>query len=422
PALLRSANFNRYSAGKWKNSEAYGFTDFLPIDEEPGGLDYYIFRSTEGAPDPPATLPVFDFRGAVESEAQLPLPGNTASIRGFALDGLRYNSLGTIRITPKNSIIRGTVAWQNTAQLEDPPMKEDGVIPYGENTTVRAIADELKLASLPTLEAKMHVISKWFSNEFTYTRYLTISRQRTRDEPSAISTFLTENRNGHCEYFATAASLLLRAADVPTRYAIGYVVREKDGDGYVVRGTHAHAWVRAWDAKTSTWIDFDPTPGNWLSMEPSHQSSLQWLSDAYLKIREDFGLWRTDPANRTGLGIGMAIIGALVLAFVGYRLWKSKKVVSSSAREFRDNVGPAIRTPLHELEPVAGRWLGPRPAGLPYSKWLLGLKPQLEEPAQLDEAIALHQHLRYDPASSDASVEPLKVLVERIQTHLKGRT
>jgi len=406
-----------------ENSEGIGMgsrADFLTLDEKPEGSDYYIFRTKEEQPDPPASLPVFDLRGSVEPDAQLPLPGNTASIRGFAMDSVLHNSLGTIRITPKNSVIRGTVAWQHSVQLEDPPLKDDRYIPNGENKTVRQIARQLNLASLPTLEAKMDVIATWFSRDFNYTRYLTIDRRSIYGESSAISKFLTTNRNGHCEYFATAASLLLRAADVPTRYSIGYVVREKDDDGYVIRGTHAHAWVRAWDEKTSTWIDFDATPGNWLSLEPNRQSSFQWLSDGYLKIREDFGLWRTDPDNRTGLGIGMAIVGGFVLSFIGYRLWKSKKVVSSSGRS-QANRGPAVRTPLHELEPIAGRLLGPRPTGLPFSKWLLGLKPQLDEPAQLDEAILIHQQLRFDPDSSDSPTEPLRELVEKIKSHLHGK-
>jgi hypothetical protein len=422
PTHLRSANFNRYSSGKWRNSEGIGLgsrADFLTLDEKPEGSDYYVFRSNEEQPPPSPSLPYFELRGSVEPDAQLPVPGNTASIRGFALDSVLHNSLGTIRITPKNSVIRGIVTWQDSVQLEEPPLKDDMTIPDGEKKAVRAVAEELGLAALPTIEAKTRALSQWFSKEFKYQRYLTIQPVRTRGEPSAISEFLTRNRNGHCEYFATAASLLLRAANVPTRYSIGYVVREKTDKGYVIRGTDAHSWVRVWDESASTWIDFDPTPGTWFSLEPNRQSSYQWLSDAYLGIREDFGLWRTDPQNRTGLGIGMATMGVLLMSFVGYRLWRSKKVISHSGKPHVIRT-PSVRTPLHELEPIARRLLGPRPIGIPLSKWLLQLAPRFEDPTQLEKAIIIHQQLRYDPAPPDVSVDPLREIVEGLKTHLKS--
>ena len=37
-----------------------------------------------------------------------------------------------------------------------------------------------------------------------------------------MTRFLCEHRTGHCEYFATATTLLLRAAKIPARYAVGY--------------------------------------------------------------------------------------------------------------------------------------------------------------------------------------------------------
>jgi protein-glutamine gamma-glutamyltransferase len=421
PRLLRSANFNRYSSGKWKNSEGVGLgsrADFLTLDEKPDGSDYYVFRSKEEQADPPASLPVFSMRGSVEPETQLPLPGNTASIRGFALDGVLHNSLGTIRITPKNSVIQGTVRWQHHPQLEDPPMKADNIIPPAEQQAVKSIAEELKLAELPTLEAKMDTIARWFSKEFEYTRYLSIRRETGPGFSSAMSIFLTKVRKGHCEYFATSAALLLRASGVPTRYAIGYVVREKDEDIYLVRGTHAHSWCRAWDEKTSTWVDFDATPGNWLALEPSQKSAMQDFSDAYLKLREDFGLWRTDPANRTGLGIGMGVVGFIALLFISHRLWRSKHVVASSQKA-KPRHGKAIRTPLHDLESPARRLLGPRPAGLPFSRWLLGLKPRLGESGELEQAIAMHQRLRYDPAPPEDFAEPLERLVKTLKARLE---
>ncbi|RYD33892.1 MAG: DUF4129 domain-containing protein [Verrucomicrobiaceae bacterium] len=79
------------------------------------------------------------------------------------------------------------------------------------------------------------------------------------------------------------------------------------------------------------------------------------------------------------------------------------------------------RTPLHELEPLARKILGPRPPGLTFSRWLSDLRDKLGDPRQLDEAINLHQRLRYDPEPPGSTpAERLKTLVEEIRERLKS--
>lgn len=69
-------------------------------------------------------------------------------------------------------------------------------------------------------------------------------------------------RQGYCEYFATAMVMLLRTLDVPSRYVVGYLPGQEQGDGSfrVDRGA-AHAWVEVYFPGYG-WIEFDPTPGN----------------------------------------------------------------------------------------------------------------------------------------------------------------
>ncbi len=76
-----------------------------------------------------------------------------------------------------------------------------------------------------------------------------------------LASFLFDVKAGHCEYFATAMAVLLRAAGVPSRVASGfyggrYVAR---GNYYAVRDGDAHAWVEAY-FPTQGWVTFDPTP------------------------------------------------------------------------------------------------------------------------------------------------------------------
>ncbi len=79
------------------------------------------------------------------------------------------------------------------------------------------------------------------------------------DEP--IIDFLTNEKSGHCEYFASAFVLLARRAEVPARLIGGYRVEERSPFGYaIVRDLHAHAWAEVW--LEDRWRTEDPTPAS----------------------------------------------------------------------------------------------------------------------------------------------------------------
>lgn len=68
-------------------------------------------------------------------------------------------------------------------------------------------------------------------------------------------------RFGHCEYFATAMTLLLRCFGIPARLCAGFLAKKPDASGvYEVTFANAHAWVEAW-LPGHGWVMFDPTPG-----------------------------------------------------------------------------------------------------------------------------------------------------------------
>ena len=69
-------------------------------------------------------------------------------------------------------------------------------------------------------------ISRHFQENFDYS----LNPPRAPNRADAIAHFLMTKHAAHCEYFATATTLLLRALNVPTRYVTGYVVDEIDDD------------------------------------------------------------------------------------------------------------------------------------------------------------------------------------------------
>ena len=198
--------------------------------------------------------------------------------------------------------------------------------------------------------------------------------------PTALARFLTDVRAGHCEYFATAATLMLREAGIPARYATGYAVMERDpkrGE-YLIRGTHGHAWCRVWDETTATWIDFDPTPPDWFAQRPNTSTVIQRFNDGLKRIREDFFIWRNRPANRFAVSSIMLGVAFAVTAFVIKRLWRTKRR-SKPEIQAGDYAGPVIRTPLHRIETQARKHLGHRPPGETFAEWLARLRPSLPD-------------------------------------------
>ncbi|MGJ8632418.1 MAG: transglutaminase-like domain-containing protein [Luteolibacter sp.] len=409
PRLMRTASYNRYKGITWTNDfpesvslENDSFRD-LDVMSSESGETHLVLRESETltTADLRKKLPAYQIRGASANKQPLPLPGDTSSLLEFELevelDGIEINPMGTVRVLPIRPIIDAKIRWKDSATGDAPPFEEDLEVSPLERATIEETVSLLGLREMPTTQAKIARLRQWFGSEFQYTRYLSIPRVRyTR--PSPIEIFLTGSKRGHCEYFATSATLLLRAAGVPSRYAIGFTVAEKDTkrNEYVIRGTHGHAWTRVWDDSQNKWIDFDPTPPSWLAQEIGADASTPWLADAYQRFKEDFFLWRSQPRNRIAATAVMWFIGGSVFIFVARRLWKSRMVVDKEANRYQTPKGSA-KTPLHDLESKARKLLGPRPPGVTLATWLSGLLKHGIQQSALDEALAIHQQLRFDP-------------------------
>jgi transglutaminase-like putative cysteine protease len=71
--------------------------------------------------------------------------------------------------------------------------------------------------------------------------------------------FLTEKR-GYCEQYAGTMAVMVRAAGVPARVALGYTPgREQHDRSRLITSDDAHAWVEVY-FQSLGWVPFDPTP------------------------------------------------------------------------------------------------------------------------------------------------------------------
>lgn len=94
--------------------------------------------------------------------------------------------------------------------------------------------------------------------------------------------FLTESETGYCIHFASAAAVLLRAADIPARYVTGYMTYVEAGKTVTVTAGDAHAWVEYYEPVLDMWIVLEATPADNDSVEsrPAQQPSQQQTEPA----------------------------------------------------------------------------------------------------------------------------------------------
>lgn len=82
-----------------------------------------------------------------------------------------------------------------------------------------------------------------------------------RQAPDPLAHFLFERKKGHCEYFASAMTVMLRSIGVPARLVNGFQSGTFNpfSKQYVIRASDAHSWVEAY-VRNHGWMTFDPTP------------------------------------------------------------------------------------------------------------------------------------------------------------------
>jgi transglutaminase-like putative cysteine protease len=409
PRLLRRATFDRYQGVTWRIASIADpewppdrFRDVDSVEPVVGEAYYLTNPRLPSDQAIAAELPRFEMRGSLRPGAAMPLPSDTASITGFELDAIERNPLGTVRVFPSVPVLHGLVLWNSGETPESPPIeRHDLRVPSIERDGLRRALESAGVVPGMTAREVIARIGAWFAGEFNYTLYLSMDSPRaSAADGTPITWFLESTRRGHCEYFATAAALMMREAGFPARYCTGYAVIERDTRRreFVVRGIHGHAWCRVWIEEENRWIDFDPTPPDWLALETRGDLSLrQRMVDWVQRHREDLFVWRSDPRNRLILAGVLSVPGLVVIVLVGRRLWRSRRLmVDGGGRPLR----AGDTTPLWMIESAARRHLGARPPGVPYARWLAPLAgPEAAGGETLAEAIELHQWLRFDPAA-----------------------
>ncbi len=185
-------------------------------------------RMTAGAGHP-RSIPVYGIPCAVGGTRTLGLHGTRVFFHDTPVPRTYTVESAEIRWEAKRGTLRP--AGESTLDLQIPPIPSAG--------RIRDLATRLSVGSSSPGET-IERCRAHFDRGFTYT--LDIDWE-PGDDP--VGQFLFEERRGHCEYYASALAVLLRAAGIPARLAVGYADGDWDAatSTCIVRQAHAHAWV-----------------------------------------------------------------------------------------------------------------------------------------------------------------------------------
>lgn len=96
----------------------------------------------------------------------------------------------------------------------------------------------------------------------TFLRGYTYNDQIPGPQPGqdGVDYFLFQEKQGYCNYYASAMVVMLRHVGIPARLASGYATGEliPQTGAYRIRNRDAHAWVEVY-FPTYGWIEFEPT-------------------------------------------------------------------------------------------------------------------------------------------------------------------
>lgn len=270
--LWRGVTMGTYQNGRWERTRR---ADFATL---PTSLPDFMRRAAPGRP-----------RGTIRQ--QIKLEPNDSPVL-FGLRPIREVSAGR-RSVPELNPHDGSISRADSrsggfdyevVSLRDSELPQPGETPLGPYPRRRllAVPDEIRprleeiakavLEKLPAGErddpkTKARALENYFlsSGEFGYTLNLDVIDRKI----DPVLDFLINRKEGHCEYFASALTLLLRVSGIPARMVNGF----KGGDWNElsrvmnVRQKHAHSWVEAFVGQSPVperlpiWLTLDPTPG-----------------------------------------------------------------------------------------------------------------------------------------------------------------
>lgn len=330
-------------------------------------------------------------------KGMLTLPMGTSEVTDLPVMKMFKNQFGAVKVEEGPGLVRYRLQFNTARSWDSAPDALDLRVPDKDKATLEQIVQKLGLRSLPPRRA-LNALNGFFQKHFIYS----LATGGGKDSQTPLQRFLLKTRSGHCEYFATATVLLLRAAGIPARYATGYSLKEYSSmEGcFVVRERHAHAWTLAY--VNGAWQDFDTTPPSWFRIEQATSSTLEPLYNLLSWAMFQYSEWRW--SEREGAWtryLGWLLI-PLILVLVR-RLYRRRRVRQSRGQGTRESASPrqaGMDSDFYLIEKKLMAQGHERRPWEPLGTWLRRIEEETSgdfSSRPLMGIMALHYRYRFDP-------------------------
>lgn len=421
PLLLREASYNLYFKTTWRTRNI-NFSEVISDNSDMAWM--FVPKSTERetkittSSNPPKlkgrTIEWAESRKGFEEtvlisgylhkgKGILALPHGTYQVSNLPVLTVQRNDLGTVKVENGPGLVEYIAHFGSKTPLDSPPTDYDKRLPEAEKKYLIELSNTLHLSNQSPQQV-LNTVRKFFQQNFQYSLNLTEPKFKFPNSKSQQQTplenFLRYTRSGHCEYFATATVLLLRTANIPSRYASGYAVEEYSEleDMYIVRQRHAHAWALAYI--NGRWQEFDTTPASWVNLEKEMATWWEPIYDLWAFLSYEFTKWRwRNQENSNDWLLWLILPLGLVLI---WRLYSREKVARFQKQVTkRENTLALTGTDSAFFQIVqrlntAGYIRQP---GETLSVWLTRIQASQMSQVDIQTMLTLHQRYRFDPAS-----------------------
>jgi hypothetical protein len=321
PGLWRAGTLDQYTGRRWlATTPARGLPKFVL---GPGGTAQL---HDAALPAPPVDSGAFQIEPLQAGATQVLAPGRLLSVASpvLALDADTEGIVAAgdrVFIANRHDFGRYRVRSELLPQTSDPaaetrlgaanrsetrtdsaPVFDEALdprwtaLPQTVTERVRQLGITL-VTGAPTRLAAVRAIEAELAGRMTYT----LDSPVPPPGADTVDDVLFVSHSGFCEHFASAEVVLLRAAGVPARMAVGFSGGEPEDDGFrALRRSDAHAWVEVWFPGIG-WVTSDPTPaaaetrGWWQSLREAVRSQAgepaTWIAAIVLISVSAGGLW-----------------------------------------------------------------------------------------------------------------------------------
>ncbi|HPM47071.1 MAG TPA: transglutaminase-like domain-containing protein [bacterium] len=382
PLYLKSSDYNILTGNVWHSRSK----DSMPVFPD-GEMEWQLFGEGEGKRK--ASLSVWMGKNG---KGVLSLPIGSKRALKMDVAGIEKTGLGSILVEEGPDLLEFVMTYDPQFRYEPMPEEKDLMIPDSEKEVIAKVMSDNLLKGETNFQT-LENIERYFMN-FSYTLQLEPSSGR-----SVLDDFLNRTKAGHCEYFATATTLMLRSAGIAARYSTGYSVEEYSTleRSFIVRARDAHAWVTAFVG--GKWITVDTTPSQWRSLDRESKSFIEPVRDllSWLRLQyENFRRQKNVEFNRA-----LIVIATVLTLFMMIKIYIRRKRVSGTelkSDRFSGKVD-GLDSPFYQVLIKCSSEGITKNDNETLRKWVIKNSEKLKDSKDIMKMIHLHEQLRFDPAS-----------------------